>query len=132
APASAHNGSIAGAWIPALVFGIPGDSVTAIVIGAMLVYNLKPGPLIFQQSADEVQAIFLIALVTQVLLLPCGYLATTTFSRILRLPRNLIMTAVVVFSVVGAFALRNSLFDVYIMVASGVLGYYLESQRVPV
>jgi TctA family transporter len=132
APASAHNGAIAGAWIPALVFGIPGDSVTAIVIGAMLVYNLKPGPLIFQQSPEQVHAIFLIALVTQALLLPCGYLATATFSRILRLPRNLIMTAVVVFSVVGAFALRNSLFDVYIMVASGVLGYYLESQRVPV
>jgi hypothetical protein len=51
---------------------------------------------------------------------------------ILRLPRNLVLTAVVVFSVVGAFALRNSLFDVYVMVAFGVVGFYLESQRVPV
>jgi putative tricarboxylic transport membrane protein len=74
APASAHNGAVAGAWIPALVFGIPGDSVTAIVIGAMLMYNLKPGPLIFEQSGDQVQTIFAIALITQFLLLPCGYL----------------------------------------------------------
>ncbi len=132
APAGAHNAAVAGAWIPALVFGIPGDSVTAIVIGAMLMYNLKPGPLIFQQSAGQVHSIFLLALITQALLLPCGYLAIKTFGWILRLPRNLIMTAVIVFSVVGAFALRNSLFDVYIMVIAGVVGFYLESQRVPV
>jgi TctA family transporter len=132
APASAHNAAIGGAWIPALVFGIPGDSVTAIVIGAMLMYNLKPGPLIFQQSAAQVDAIFAIALITQALLLPAGYIAIKTFSWILRLPRNLIMTAVVVFSVVGSFALRNSLFDVYIMVIFGVVGFYLESRKVPV
>jgi len=132
APASAHNGAVAGAWIPALVFGIPGDSVTAIVIGAMLMYDLKPGPLIFEQSGDQVQAIFAIALMTQFLLLPCGYLGIKMFGSILRLPRNLVLTAVVVFSVVGAFALRNSLFDVTIMVVFGVVGFYLESQRVPV
>jgi TctA family transporter len=123
---------VAGAWIPALVFGIPGDSVTAIVIGAMLMYDLKPGPLIFEQSGGQVQSIFAIALITQFLLLPCGYLGIKTFGAILRLPRNLVLTAVVVFSVVGAFALRNSLFDVYVMVAFGVVGFYLESQRVPV
>jgi putative tricarboxylic transport membrane protein len=132
APASAHNGAVAGAWIPALVFGIPGDSVTAIVIGAMLMYDLKPGPLIFEQSGGQVQSIFAIALITQFLLLPCGYLGIKTFGAILRLPRNLVLTAVVVFSVVGAFALRGSLFDVYVMVAFGVVGFYLESQRVPV
>lgn len=132
APASAHNGAVAGAWIPALVFGIPGDSVTAIVIGAMLMYDLKPGPLIFEQSGDQVRAIFGIALVTQFLLIPCGYLGIKMFGSILRLPRNLVLTAVVVFSVVGAFALRNSLFDVTVMVVFGVVGFYLESQRVPV
>lgn len=131
APASAHNGAVAGAWIPALVFGIPGDSVTAIVIGAMLMYNLKPGPLIFEQSAHQVEAIFAIALITQALLLPCGLLGIKTFGRILRLPRGIVMPAVVVFSVVGAYALRNSLFDVYVMAIFGLVGFYLESQRVP-
>jgi putative tricarboxylic transport membrane protein len=132
APASAHNGAIGGAWIPALVFGIPGDSVTAIVIGAMLMYNLKPGPLIFEQSQQQVQAIFAIALITQVLLLPCGYLGIKTFGWILRLPKSVVMTAVVVFSVVGSFALQNNIFDVYVMVAFGLVGFYFESQRVPV
>ncbi|MGA1236185.1 MAG: tripartite tricarboxylate transporter permease [Limisphaerales bacterium] len=131
APASAHNGAVGGAWIPALVFGIPGDSVTAIVIGAMLMYNLKPGPLIFEQSAHEVHSIFAIALVTQFLLIPCGLLGIKLFSWILRLPRSLVMVGVVIFSIVGAFALTNSLFDVYIMAAFGLIGFYLESQRMP-
>jgi TctA family transporter len=122
---------VAGAWIPALVFGIPGDSVTAIVIGAMLMYNLKPGPLIFENSPDQVSAIFAIALITQLLLLPCGYLGVKTFGWILRLPRSIVMTAVVVFSVVGSFALNNSMFDVGVMAVFGLVGFYLESQRVP-
>jgi putative tricarboxylic transport membrane protein len=132
APASAHNGAIGGAWIPALVFGIPGDSVTAIVIGAMLMYNLKPGPLIFEQSQHQVGAIFAIALMTQALLLPCGWLGLKSFGWILRLPKSVVMTGVVIFSVVGSYALQNSIFDVYVMIASGVVGFYLESQRVPV
>jgi len=95
-------------------------------------YGLKPGPLIFEQSADQVRAIFAIALITQVLLFPCGWAGIRAFGWILRLPRHLVMTCVVVFSVVGAFALRNSMFDVCIMAVFGLVGYYLESQRVPV
>ena len=131
APTSANNAAVAGAWIPALVFGIPGDSVTAIVLGALLMYDIKPGPLIFENSAQQVQHIFLIALITQVLLLPAGLAGIKAFGWILRLPRNIVMVAVVVFSVVGAFAIRNSLFDVWLMIAFGVLGFYLETQKVP-
>jgi TctA family transporter len=122
---------VAGAWIPALVFGIPGDSVTAIALGALLMYNIKPGPLIFEQSGTQMQSIFLIALITQFLLLPAGLFGIRAFGLILRLPRSVVMTGVVVFSVVGAFALRNDLFDVWVMVAAGVAGYFLEAYRVP-
>jgi putative tricarboxylic transport membrane protein len=131
APTSANNAAIGGAWIPALVFGIPGDAVTAIVLGAMLMYNLKPGPLIFERSAGQVHDIFWIALITQALLLPCGYLAIKTFGWIMRLPRSVVMVGVVVFSVVGSYALNNSLFDVYVMAIFGLIGYYFETQRVP-
>jgi putative tricarboxylic transport membrane protein len=131
APTSANNAAIGGAWIPALVLGIPGDSVTAIVIGALLVYNIKPGPLIFQHNASEMRSLFLIALITQVLLIPCGYAGIRAFGWILRLPRSVVLSGVVIFSVLGAYALRNSLFDVWIMTAFGLLGFVLESQRVP-
>lgn len=131
APTSANNAAVGGAWIPALVFGIPGDAVTAIVLGAFMMYEIKPGPLIFQQNPDQVHSIFLIALITQFLLLPCGYLGLKSFGWILRLPRSVVMVAVLVFSVVGAYSLRNSLFDVYLMAGFGLVGFYLESQRVP-
>ena len=132
APTSANNAAVAGAWIPALVFGIPGDSVTAIVLGALLMYDIKPGPLIFQNSAQQVQHIFMIALITQGLLLVAGWFGIKTFAWILRLPRNVVMVGVLVFSVVGAFAIRNSLFDVWLMTAFGVLGFYLERHKVPI
>lgn len=131
APTSANNAAVAGAWIPALVFGIPGDAVTAIVLGALMMYEIRPGPLIFEQNPGQIQNIFNIALITQVLLLPCGYLGLKTFGWILKLPRALVMTAVLVFSTVGAFSLRNSLFDVGVMAVFGVVGYFLEARRVP-
>lgn len=130
APTSANNAAVAGAWIPALVFGIPGDAVTAIVLGAMMMYNITPGPKLFE-SGTQVQSIFLIALLTQFLLLPAGLLGIKAFDWILRLPRRLVLTAVMVFSVVGSFAIRNSLFDVYVMFAFGLVGFFLEAKKVP-
>lgn len=131
APTSANNAAVAGAWIPALVFGIPGDAVTAIVLGALMMYEIRPGPLIFEQDPQQISQIFNIALITQLLLLPCGYLGIKLFGGILKLPRSLIMVAVLIFSTVGAFSLRNSLFDVYLMAIFGVVGYFLEAKRMP-
>jgi TctA family transporter len=131
APTTANNAAVAGAWIPMLVFGIPGDSVTAIALGALLMYNIKPGPLVFAQNGTHIQAIFMIAVITQFLLIPAGWFGIRAFGAILRLPRSIVMTAVVVFSVVGAYSLRNDLFDVWVMAAAGVLGFFLEARRIP-
>jgi len=131
APTSANNAAVAGAWIPALVFGVPGDAVTAIVLGAMMMYNITPGPQLFEQGGAQVNSIFAIALLNQLLLLPAGFLGIKAFGLILRLPRRFVLVAVVVFSVVGAYALRNSWFDVYVMFAFGLVGFFLESRQVP-
>ena len=130
APTSANNAAVAGAWIPALVFAVPGDAVTAIVLAAMTVYNITPGPRLFE-SGSEVNTIFLIAVVTQLLLLPAGLLGIFVFDWMLRLPRRIVLTAVVVFSVVGSFAINGSMFDVVVMGAFGLVGFFLESRRVP-
>ena len=131
APTSANNAAVGGAWIPALVFGIPGDAVTAIVLGAFMMYEIKPGPVIFEQNPEQIRSIFSIAVITQLLLLPCGYLGLKTFGWILRLPRSVVMVGVLIFSVVGAYSLRNSIFDVYLMAGFGLVGFYLETQKVP-
>ncbi len=131
APTSANNAAVAGAWIPALVFGIPGDAVTAIVLGALMMYNITPGPEIFTRHASEVQSIFAIGLLTQVLLLVAGYAGIRAYGGIMRLPRRIIMSGVVVFSVVGAYSLGNRFFDVWVMLGAGVLGFFLDRNRVP-
>lgn len=131
APTSANNAALGGTWIPALVFGVPGDSITAIVLGAMLMYGLRPGPLIFQQSPDLIKSIFAIALVSQIFLLPVGVLGIKAYSWILKLPRNVIMVFVLIFSVVGSYAIRNSFFDIYIMLFFGVIGYIFENLNIP-
>ncbi|MCA9177064.1 MAG: tripartite tricarboxylate transporter permease [Planctomycetales bacterium] len=131
APTSANNAAVAGAWIPALVFGVPGDAVTAIVLGALMVYNIKPGPQIFETSGPLVRQLLLIAFITQLLLIPAGLVGLRAFQTILRLPRRHVLAGVLVFSVVGSYAIRSSLFDVYVMIAAGALGWFLESQRVP-
>jgi TctA family transporter len=131
APTSANNAAVAGAWIPALVLGIPGDSVTAIVLGALLMYHIRPGPLIFEQQAEQVRHLLWIAAGTQLLLLPAGYAGIRAFSWMLRLPRAAILTGVVVFCVLGSFAVNNRLWDVGVMIAFGLLGVVLEACRVP-
>ena len=131
APTSANNAAVAGAWIPALVLGIPGDSVTAIVLGALLMYHIRPGPLIFEQQAEQVRHLLWIAAGTQLLLLPVGYLGIRAFSWMLRLPRAAILAGVVVFCVLGSFAVNNRLWDVGVMIAFGLLGVLLEAWRVP-
>ncbi|HEX7861618.1 MAG TPA: tripartite tricarboxylate transporter permease [Verrucomicrobiae bacterium] len=131
APTSANNAAVGGAWIPALVFGIPGDAVTAIVLGAMIMYDIKPGPLIFQESPQKMHDLFSIALITQFLLLICGWIGIRAFGAIIKLPRPIIMAAVVVFSVVGAYAVRNSVFDVWLMLIFAIVGLLFERMAVP-
>lgn len=131
APTSANNAAIGGAWIPALALGLPGDSITAIVLGAMLMYGLKPGPLIFSQSKDLVYQLFAVAVLVQILLIPVGWLGIKTFSRLVSLRTGIVMTAVVLFSIVGSYAIRNSIFDVWIMAVFGLLGYIMERINMP-
>lgn len=131
APTSANNSALGGTWIPALVFGIPGDTVTAIVLGAMMMYGLKPGPLIFQQNAYLVNQIFSVALVSQAFLLIIGWFAIKMYTQLFKFPRNIVLVGIIIFSAVGSYALRSSLFDVSIMLFFGVLGYIMESCGIP-
>ncbi|MBT4693780.1 MAG: tripartite tricarboxylate transporter permease [Planctomycetaceae bacterium] len=129
APTSANNAAVAAAWIPALVFGVPGDAVTAIVLGAFLTYDITPGPELFSDGGADF--IFAIAMVTQLLLIPAGLLGILLFGKFMKLPRGVVLSCVVVFSVVGAYAMNNNPVDVWIMLSFGLLGVFLESHKVP-
>lgn len=131
APTSANNAAIGGTWIPALVFGIPGDSITAIVLGAMLMYGLRPGPLIFTESRNLIHQLFGVAILVQILLIPVGWLGIKAFSLFLRLKSGIVLTAVVFFSIIGSYAMRNSFFDIYVMLIFGLIGYIFEKLEIP-
>ncbi len=121
-----NSSSLAGAWIPALVFGIPGDSVTAIVIGVLYMKNLKPGPEIFEQQGALVYSIYFIFILANLVLLPVGWMAIKLGSQVLRIPRRILLPVIVLFCIVGAFAANASMFDVALMLVFGLLGVICE------
>jgi TctA family transporter len=129
---TANNACLAGAWVPALVFGIPGDSITAILIGILFMKGLRPGPEIFQRQPELLYAVYLSFLVANLLMVPLGYLAVRVSSTMLRVPRNILMPAILMFCVVGSYAINNSDFDVGTMLAMGILGYFFEANGIPV
>jgi putative tricarboxylic transport membrane protein len=129
---AANNAAVSGSWIPALVFGIPGDSITAIVIGVLYLKNVIPGPLVFERSADIVTALFVVFFLANLIMLPFGWAAIKTFKHILRIPRELLMPIVMMFCIVGAFAITNSPFAIGVMLVFGLLGFLLEENGFPV
>jgi TctA family transporter len=129
---ASNNSALAGAWIPALVFGIPGDSITAIVIGVLYIKGLNPGPTIFMNNAPQIYAIFLVFILANLLMLPLGIAAIKSAKQMLRAPREVLMPVILLFCVVGSFAINNSIFGVVLMLAFGLVAYVMEENGFPV
>jgi putative tricarboxylic transport membrane protein len=129
---AANNSALAGAWIPALVFGIPGDSITAIVIGVLYMKNMNPGPSLFTNSPQNVYAVFLLFIIANIIMIPLGILCIKAARRILKVPRNILMPVILLFCIVGTFAINNTLFDVGVMLVAGLVAYLLEENKFPI
>ena len=129
---SANSSSLAAAWVPALVFGIPGDSVTAIAIGVLYMKNLQPGPEIFEQQGALVYSLYFLFLLANLVMLPVGWVAIRASQQVLRVPRWILLPVVTLFCVVGSFAVNGSRFDVMLMLAFGLLGVLCERYRVSI
>lgn len=129
---AANNSALSGAWIPALVFGIPGDSITAIAIGVLYMKNMNPGPTIFLNNPENIYAVFIVFFLANLLMLPLGILAIKSYKQVLKVSRSVLMPVILVFCTVGAFAINNTQFDIGVMLAFGVLAFFLEANRFPV
>jgi putative tricarboxylic transport membrane protein len=129
---AANNSALAGAWIPALVFGIPGDSITAIVIGVLYMKNMNPGPTLFTQNPQNIYAVYLLFIVANLIMIPLGWLCIKVAKKILRVPREVLMPVILLFCLVGAFAINNTPFDIGVMLAAGVVAFFLEENGFPV
>jgi putative tricarboxylic transport membrane protein len=129
---AANNSSLAGAWIPAIVFGIPGDSITAIAIGVLYLKNMNPGPMIFVNNPQNIYAIFLVFILANIIMIPLGWLTVRVATKILRVSRNLLMPTILLFCIVGSFAINNSVWGVVLILFFGVAAFVLEENGFPV
>src|SRR5437867_6873697 len=129
---SANNSALAGAWIPALVFGIPGDSITAIVIGVLYMKNMNPGPTLFTNNPQNIYAVYLLFIIANLIMVPLGWWCIKVSKQILKVPRSILMPVIMLFCVVGSFAINNTAFDVTVMLVAGLVAYVIEDNGFPV
>ncbi|WP_341856903.1 tripartite tricarboxylate transporter permease [Brachybacterium sp. GPGPB12] len=128
---SANNAGIASAYVPTLAFGIPGDTITAILIGVSLVKGITPGPDLFLYQTDTLYSLYIIFIVANLLLLPLGFLLIRASGTVSRIPRSILMGIIVSISICGAFAINNGYLEVGLMVVFGVMGYLFEKGGIP-
>ncbi len=128
---TANNASIGGALIPLITMGIPGSVVEAILIGALIIHNLQPGPLLFVNNPEIAYGVIASYLVANLLMVAMMLACVGYIARLMYVPRAYLLTAVLFFCIVGAFALNNRVFDVWVMLAFGLIGFALEYAKVP-
>lgn len=129
---SAKAGCTSGALIPLLSLGIPGDSVTAILVGAFIVHGIAPGPLLFENSPDVAWTIFFTVLLVQIAVFVMALMLVKWAAAILKIDPRFIKASILALSAVGAFAMRNNVFDVWVAFAFGILGVFFQKWKVPV
>lgn len=131
APEAANSSSIGGSFVPMMTLGIPGDTITAVLMGALLMHGLRPGPMLFAENpgffADVYAALFLGVVATMLI----GLILVRWIAKVMSVPPRILMITIAILCIVGAFAIRNSMTDVYIMVFFGVVGYVLHLLRLP-
>jgi len=132
APESANNAVAGGALIPMLTLGIPGDPITAILLGALMIHGLIPGPLLFQQNPQFVYSIFWAFLMANIFNLIVSFSTIKVWVRILKVPKRILLPIIATLCVIGTYALRNTFFDTWIMLFFGILSYFMKKYNIPV
>ncbi len=129
---SGANGCTGGAMLPMLSLGIPGDAVTAVMLGALTLQGLQPGPLLFKEHGDMVFTLFAGMLICYVSLLVIGLSSLKYLVRILSMPKEYLIPIILSLCLVGTFAINNSVFDIGIMLTAGIMGYFIRMRDFPV
>jgi putative tricarboxylic transport membrane protein len=124
-PEAANNAATGGAMVPTLALGIPGSGSTAIILAALIMHGFRPGPHLVQNTPHFIYAIFGAMLLANIMFLVIGLVGAKVFSRITLIPRAFLWPAVFVFSLVGSYAFASSIFDVWTMLISGIVGFIM-------
>jgi putative tricarboxylic transport membrane protein len=130
-PESANNAATSGAMVPMFALGIPGSGATAVMLGALILYGLKPGPMLFVENADFVWAVMASMFIGNVILIIMNLPLVPLFASLLRISYALIYPAILIVCVIGAYAISTGLFDVGLMLIFGVAGYFMKRADIP-
>ena len=117
--------------MPLITLGIPGSVIDVLLLGALIIHNLTPGPLLFRDNPDVVYGIIAAALIANFVMFAFMLVATPVISRLMYVSRAYLVPAIIVFCVVGAFSQGNRLFDVWVMLGFGLVGFLMSVARVP-
>lgn len=128
---AANNACTGGAMIPLLSLGVPGDAVTAVLLGAFIIQGLRPGPLLYRDHMDVVYSVFAAMMVANIVMFIVGSIGVRFFSKIISLDRNILIPIIFLLSIVGSYSMRNSLFDVWVAVFFGIVGYFMQRYDFP-
>ena len=132
APESANNAVTGGTMIPLLSLGIPGDPATAVILGGMILHGLAPGPALFQTHLPAIYAIYIAIAIAYIVTLVVQIWGIRWFVRVMSVPAHMMALVIIVMCVLGSYAIRNSMFDVYLMAVMGLIGYVLKRLSIPV
>ncbi|MGA0532591.1 tripartite tricarboxylate transporter permease [Hansschlegelia sp. KR7-227] len=132
APQTAATASVGGAMVPLLTMGIPGSGATAIIMGAFLLHGVQPGPNVFFNSGPLIYTIFASVFAAVIGMCVIGYVAARGLVKVLDFPEAVVSAFVVMFCFLGAFAARNNVADLWVIVAFGVLGFFMEKYKFPI
>ncbi|MCH7635884.1 MAG: tripartite tricarboxylate transporter permease, partial [Proteobacteria bacterium] len=124
-PEAANNAAAGGAMVPTLALGIPGSGTTAVILVALIMHGFRPGPYLMNQTPHFIYAIFGAMMIANLMFFVLGLAGAKVFSRITLIPRTLLWPSVFVFSMIGAYSFSSSLFDVWVMLVSGIVGFLM-------
>jgi putative tricarboxylic transport membrane protein len=128
---TANNASVGGALVPLLAMGIPGDTVTAMLLGGLMIHGLSPGPLLFTTSGDIVYGIFAALIVANFAMLFMEYFGMRFFVKLMRIPKHIMLPIIIILCAVGAYGLNNRVFDAWSLLFFGAIGYGFEKLGFP-
>lgn len=131
APEAAANAAIGGAFVPMMTLGIPGDSVTAVLIGALIIHGLRPGPMLMREQPEFFWFVVGALLIANVCLYIVGMTGIRAFSKIVEVPKPIIIPIIVVLTFIGGYSIQNSITDIYWMIGFGILGYFMKRYAYP-
>jgi putative tricarboxylic transport membrane protein len=128
---SANNATVGGALIPLIAMGIPGSVIDAILLGALVIHGLQPGPLLFEQNPEAVYVVMGTMFLANIFMLVFMLVSLGWLSKLASIPRAYLLPVILTCCVIGSFAFGNRMFDVWVMLGFGVFGFALEKMKLP-